>query len=148
MHKTIKKVSEDIENLKFNTAIDAMMALLNEITDNGSLTKADYRTLLILLKPFAPHITEELYQIVGFEGMLNQQSWPVYDEAKCKSAVVEIAVQVNGKIRAKLKVAAEADKESVLAAAKANEKVAQEIAGKQAVKEIVVPGKLVNLVVR
>lgn len=85
---------------------------------------------------------------MGFEGMLNQQSWPVYDEAKCKSAVVEIAVQVNGKIRAKLKVAAEADKESVLAAAKANEKVAQEIAGKQAVKEIVVPGKLVNLVVR
>ena len=148
MHKTIKKVSEDIENLKFNTAIAAMMALLNEITDAGALTKADYRTLLILLNPFAPHITEELYQLMGFEGMLNQQGWPSYDEAKCKAAVVEIAVQVNGKIRAKLEVAADADKESVLAAAKSSEKIAQELAGKQIIKEIVVPGKLVNLVVR
>ena len=148
IHKTIKKVSEDIENLKFNTAIAAMMALLNEITDIGSLTKADYRTLLILLNPFAPHITEELYQQMGFEGMLNQQSWPVYDEEKCRADVVEIVVQINGKIRAKLKVASGADKESMLAAAKNDAKVAQEIAGKQLVKEIVVPGKLVNLVVK
>ncbi len=148
IHKTIKKVSEDIENLKFNTAIAAMMALLNEIADAGKLTKADYRALIMLLNPFAPHITEELYEMMGFEGMLNQQAWPVYDEAKCKAAVVEIAVQINGKIRAKLEIEANAEKDVVLAAAKANEKVAAEIAGKQIIKEIVVPGKLVNIVAK
>ena len=148
IHKTIKKVSEDIENLKFNTAIAAMMALLNDIQDAGSLTKADYRALLILLNPFAPHITEELYELQGFEGMLNEQAWPVYDEAKCKAATVEIVLQINGKIKAKAEVSASASKEELAALAKENEKMQQAMEGKQIVKEIVVPGKLVNFVVR
>ena len=148
IHKTIKKVSEDIENLKFNTAIAAMMALLNDIQDAGSLTKADYRTLLILLNPFAPHITEELYELQGFEGMLNEQAWPSYDEAKCKAATVEIVLQVNGKIKAKVEIDANASKEEMAALAKENEKMQQAMEGKQIVKEIVVPGKLVNFVVR
>ena len=148
IHKTIKKVSEDIENLKFNTAIAAMMALLNDIQDAGSLTKADYRTLLILLNPFAPHITEELYVLQGFDGMLNEQAWPSYDEAKCKAATVEIVLQVNGKIKAKVEVDANASKEEMAALAKENEKMQQAMEGKQIVKEIVVPGKLVNFVVR
>ena len=148
IHKTIKKVSEDIENLKFNTAIAAMMALLNDIQDAGSLTKADYRTLLILLNPFAPHITEELYELQGFDGMLNEQAWPSYDEAKCKAATVEIVLQVNGKIKAKVEVDANASKEEMAALAKENEKMQQAMEGKQIVKEIVVPGKLVNFVVR
>ncbi len=148
IHKTIKKVSEDIENLKFNTAIAAMMALLNDIQDAGSLTKADYRTLLILLNPFAPHITEELYEQLGFGGMLNEQSWPSYDEAKCKAATVEIVLQVNGKIKAKAEIDANASKEEMALLAKENDKMKQAMEGKQIVKEIVVPGKLVNFVVR
>ncbi len=148
IHKTIKKVSEDIENLKFNTAIAAMMALLNDIQDAGSLTKADYRTLLILLNPFAPHITEELYEQLGFGGMLNEQSWPSYDEAKCKAATVVIVLQVNGKIKAKAEIDANASKEEMALLAKENDKMKQAMEGKQIVKEIVVPGKLVNFVVR
>nr|WP_270739353.1 leucine--tRNA ligase [Massilioclostridium coli] len=148
MHKTIKKVSEDIENLKFNTALAAMMSLLNVITATDGITKGELKAFLIMLNPFAPHITEEIYQQVGFEGMLNQQSWVTYDEAKCKDSQVEIAVQVNGKIRDKIVIDAESSKEDALNAAKSSEKVAASMDGKQIVKEIYVPGKLVNIVVK
>ncbi len=147
-HRTIKKVSEDIEHLKFNTAIAAMMSLLNEIQAQDGLTRTDYRTLLMLLNPFAPHITEELYQLNGYEGLLFEQSWPVYDADKCKEDTIEVAVQVNGKIKSKLNLPADCPKEEAVAAAKADSKVQAAIQGKQIVKEIAVPNKLVNIVVK
>lgn len=118
MHRTIKKVTEDIEVLKMNTAIAAMMSLLNEIYDKKSITRGEFKTLLILLNPFAPHITEELWQQCGYEGQLAHAKWPEFDEAKCVEDTVEIAVQVNGKLRAKLTVATGAAKEDAIAAAK------------------------------
>ena len=148
LHRTIKKVSEDIEHMKFNTAIAAMMAFINKVQDAGHLNKAEFRTLLILLNPFAPHITEEMYQNMGFEGMLNEQAWVSYNPEKCVDSTVEIVVQVNGKIKTKLVLAADASQEAAIAEAKKDEKVITAIAGKQIVKEIVVPGKLVNIVVR
>lgn len=147
-HKTIKKVSEDIENLKFNTAIASMMALLNDITATGKINKAEFKTLLILLNPFAPHITEELYQIVGFDGVLNQQKWVEYDEALCVDKSVEIVVQVNGKIKTKLTIPVDADKNTVLELAKKDDKVATSIEGKNLLKQIYVPNKLVNFVAK
>ena len=147
-HRTIKKVSEDIEGLKFNTAIAAMMALLNDITAVGHLNKAEFRSFLIMLNPFAPHITEELWNLSGFEGMVCEQKWVSYDEEKCRENTVEIAVQVNGKIKSKLNLAADCDKETAVSMAKADEKVAAALEGKQIVKEIVVPNKLVNIVVK
>lgn len=148
MHRTIKKVSEDIESLKFNTAIAAMMALLNDIVNTGSINRAEFRDLLIMLNPFAPHITEELYSLLGFDGMLSGQKWVIYDEAKCQDSTVEIAVQVNGKIKARLQVAADIDQKAALETAKADERVAEAIAGKNIVKEIYVPGKLINIVAK
>lgn len=148
MHKTIKKVSEDIEALKFNTAIAAMMALLNDLSDSGAVNRAEYRDLLILLNPFAPHITEELYSVLGYEGRLSAQSWVTYDEAKCKESTVEIVVQVNGRIKAKLNVPADIQKDDALALAKSDARVAELISGKKIVKEIYVPGKLVNIVAK
>ena len=148
MHKTVKKVTQDIEDLKFNTAIAAMMALLNTISENGKINRAEYRTLLILLNPFAPHITEELYSQLGFEGMLNEQSWPAYDESKCVDDTVEIAVQVNGKVKAKIVIASSSEKEQVIAQVKNDDKIRALIEGKTVVKEIYVPGKLVNIVVK
>lgn len=147
-HKTIKKVSEDIESLKFNTAIASMMALLNDITSTGKVNRAEFKTLLILLNPFAPHITEELYQIVGFEGVLNQQKWVEYDEALCVDQTVEIVVQVNGKIKSKLTIPIDADKDIVLDLAKADTKVSSAIDGKNLLKQIYVPNKLVNFVAK
>ncbi len=147
-HQTIRKVTEDIESLKFNTAIAAMMALLNQIQEAGSLTRKEYQVLLLLLNPFAPHITEELWELAGYPGMVCQQKWPVYDEAKCQESAVEIAVQVNGKIKARLELPAGCAKEEALSRAKADERVAAAIAGCQIVKEIVVPDKLINLVVK
>ena len=147
-HKAIKKVSEDIESLKFNTAIATMMALVNDIYATGTVNRAEYRTLLMLLNPFAPHMTEELYEICGFEGVLNAQVWPVYDEALCVDETVEIVVQVNGKIRTKLNIAVGAAQEDVLAQAAAEPKVAEVITGKQIVKQIYVQNKLVNFVVK
>ena len=147
-HKTIKKVSEDIEQLKFNTAIAALMTLLNEITATGSITKGELRLFTLLLDPFAPHVTEEVWSKIGTSGMACQQPWPQYDEEKCKDSTVQIVVQVNGKVRARLDVAADITKEDALAAAKAHEKIAPAVAGKTIVKEIYVPGKLVNLVCR
>ncbi len=148
VYKTIKKVSDDIEAMKFNTAIAAMMTLLNEIGETKAITRGEYRTLLILLNPFAPHITEEIWQNLGFEGRVYQQAWPEFDESKCKDDVIEIIVQLNGKLRDKLKIAADASKEDMLKAAYALEKVSSGIEGKTVVKEIVVPGRLVNIVVK
>ncbi|MCD7799956.1 MAG: leucine--tRNA ligase [Ruminococcus sp.] len=147
-HKTIKKVSEDIEELKFNTAIASMMALLNDITATKCINKAEFKTLLILLNPFAPHITEELYQIVGFDGVLNQQKWVEYDEALCVDQTVEIVVQVNGKIKSKLTIPIDAKKDYVLELAKSDEKVKNSIEGKNLLKQIYVPNKLVNFVAK
>ncbi len=148
MHKTIKKVSEDTENLKYNTAIAAMMALTNEIGSVGSITRGEYKTLLILLNPFAPHITEELWQLAGYKGSVREQRWPEYDEAKTVDAQVEIAVQINGKVRGKLLIPSGISKDEAIAAAKADARVAELIDGKQIVKEIHVPDKLVNIVIR
>ena len=148
MNRTIKKVTEDIDVLKMNTAIAAMMTLINEMYEVPHVTKAELRTLLILLNPFAPHITEEMWQEMGFDGQLAHTKWPTYDAAKCVEATIEIAVQVNGKVRAKIMVAADIGKEDALCAAKTDENVAKEIAGKTICKEIYVPGKLVNLAVK
>ena len=148
-HKTIKKVSEDIESLKFNTAIAALMALMNDITDKGSITKEELKIFTLLLNPFAPHITEEVWEANALgEGLASAAQWPSYDEAKCKDATVEIVVQINGKLRARMQVAADISKEDAIAAAKADSKVAAEIDGKRIIKEIYVPGKLINIVAK
>ncbi len=143
MHQTIKKVSSDYENLKYNTAIAAMMTLLNDFTKKNAITQAEYRTLLVLLNPVAPHITEEIWQNIGAQGRVWQQTWPEYDEAKTVEDTVEIAVQINGKIRATLAIGRNDAKESVIAQAK--EAVADKLTG-TVIKEIYVPGRLVNLV--
>ena len=147
-HQTIKKVSEDIETLKYNTAIAAMMALLNAIDKIGTINRAEYRDLLILLNPFAPHITEEIFEVMGFGGPISSQKWLSYDEAKCKESTVEIAVQINGKIRAKINVDAEISSEDAISLAKADEKVKVELDGKNIIKEMYVKGKLVNIVAK
>ena len=145
MHRTVKKVTEDIDGLKMNTAIAALMTLLNAFADKKSVTRGELRTFLLLLDPFAPHIAEEIWQQQAFGGQAAHAQWPVYDEAKCAEKTVEIAVQVNGKIKAKLTVAADIEKDDALAQAKAAPAVAAALAGKTVVKEIYVPGKLVNL---
>ena len=147
-HKTIKKVSEDIEELKMNTAIAALMALLNDISSKGSINKAEFKTLLILLNPFAPHISEELWVCCGYDGMLNQTTWPKFDESKCVESTIEIVAQINGKIKARLNVPADITSADAIALAKEDTAVAAEIAGKTVVKELYVPKKLVNIVVK
>ena len=148
-HKAIKKVSYDIENLKFNTAIAALMALMNVIVEKGSINKAELSVFTMLLNPFAPHVTEEVWSEMKLgEGMVTEQIWPKYDESKCKDDVIEIVVQVNGKVRARLCVAADIQKDDAIALAKAEDRIAAEINGKNVVKEIYVPGKLVNIVVK
>ena len=148
MHKTIKKVSDDIESMKFNTAIAAMMTLLNEIYNVGSITKKEFRDLLIILNPFAPHVTEELYQMIGCEGVLDEQEWVTYDEALCKDDTIEIVCQINGKVKSKLTIPTDAAKDDIIALAKADEAIVKATEGKNIVKEIYVPNKLVNLVVK
>ena len=147
MNRTIKKVGEDADNLKANTAIAALMTMLNEFYDKG-VNKAEYKTFLALLKPFAPHITEELWQQLGETGLLSVAPWPTYDEAKTVERTVELAVQVNGKLKCTIKLAVDADKQTAIDTAMAEEKVQHAIEGKQIVKQIVVPGKIVNLVVK
>ena len=148
-HKAIKKVSYDIENLKFNTAIAALMALMNVIAEKGSINKAELSVFTMLLNPFAPHVTEEVWSEMKLgEGMVTEQIWPKYDESKCKDDVIEIVVQVNGKVRTRLSVAADIQKDDAIALAKAEDRIAAEINGKNVVKEIYVPGKLVNIVVK
>ena len=148
MHKTIKKVSEDIESMKFNTAIAAMMTLLNDIYDAGSITRKEFRDLLVLLYPFAPHVSEELYQLIGCEGVLSEQEWVTYDEALCVDDMIEIVVQINGKVKTKMNIPADAEKEAVLEQAAADTKIMEATAGKTIIKQIYVPKKLVNFVVK
>lgn len=148
-NRTIKKVGDDIENLKFNTAIAALMALINDITAVGSINKKELSIFSILLNPFAPHVTEEMNQQCALgDDIIAAQKWPEYDESKCVEATVEIAVQVNGKIKAKINIPADCDNETALNAAKADANVAKLIDGMNIVKEIYVKGKLVNIVVK
>ena len=150
MHQTIKKVGADIEGLKMNTAIAQLMTLVNALYDNGGATKAELETVVQLLNPFAPHMTEELWEKLGHSHneQLAYYPWPQYEEAKCVESTVEIAVQVNGKVKARLKVAADIDAAAAIAAAKADPAVAAALEGKQVVKEIYVKGRLVNLAVK
>jgi len=143
MHQTIKKASNDFENLKFNTAIAAMMSLINDFYKKNSVTKGEYKTLIALLNPVAPHITEELWEIIGCEGRVYESKWPVYDEAKTVESTVEIAVQINGKTKVTISIAKDEDKESVLS--KAKEALGSRLSG-SIVKEIYVPGRIVNIV--
>ena len=145
LHQTIKKVSSDFENLKYNTAIAAMMALINEFYKKNSVTKGEYRTLLTLLNPVAPHITEELWQRAGFDGRVYQTVWPEFDEEKTKEATVEIAVQINGKTRATLAIQKDDQKDAVIENAK--KVIADKLTG-SIVKEIYVPGRIVNIVMK
>ncbi len=148
-HKTIKKVGGDIENIKFNTAIAALMALINTIYANGKINKKELSVFAILLNPFAPHVTEEVWETCGLgDGILAEAQWPEYDENKCVDDTIEIVAQVNGKIKAKLNIAADAAQEDVLAQAKAEQKVADAINGMTIVKEIYIKGRLVNIVVK
>ena len=148
MHKAIKKVSEDVEVLKFNTAIAALMSLINDIYATKAVNKSELRTFLSLLYPFAPHIAEEIYEQCGFSGTVDQQTWPEFDEAKCVENTIEIAIQVNGRVRSRINVSADIDKDGALELAKSDEKIANEIAGKNVIKEIYVPGKLINIVAK
>lgn len=146
-HKTIKKVTEDIESLKFNTAIAAMMALLNDINSTGKINRAELKTLLLLLNPFAPHITEEMY-LNSFGEILNEQPWPEYDEKLCVEDTVEIVLQVNGRIKAKMNVVKDGDKEAVLSDALKDERIRESVDGKSIIKQIYVPNKLINFVIK
>ena len=149
IHKTIKKVSEDIENIKFNTAIASLMALMNDINAVGSINKKEYAIFSILLNPFAPHVTEEIWSTCNLgDGMVVDQPWPECDESKCKANEIEIAVQVNGKIKTKLMIPAEAEQAEVVALAKADENVKKSVEGMNIIKEIYVKGRLVNIVVK
>ena len=145
MHQTIKKVSNDFENLKYNTAIAAMMTLLNDFYKKGSITKGELKTLIVLLNPVAPHITEEMWQTIGCEGRVYQQTWPEFDEAKTVESSVEIAVQINGKVKGTLGIQKDDPKDQVIA--KAKEVIADKLTG-NIVKEIYVPGRLVNIVMK
>ena len=151
IHKTIKKVGEDIEALKLNTAIAALMTMVNEFYANG-VTRGDLEYLMLLLSPFAPHMVEEMWELLGFAAktgkMAMQMAWPKYDEAKTVDATREMAVQVNGKLRSTIIVASDADEETVIAAACADEKIKRHMEGMQIVKTIVVKNKLINLILK
>ena len=147
-HKAIKKVSEDIETLKYNTAIATLMSLLNEIYDVGSLSGDELKTFITLLNPFAPHVTEEINELLGSPVMLASTPWPAYDESKCIDETIEIAVQINGKVRARINVPADIDSDSAIAAAKSDEKIKADLDGKTIVKELYVKGRLVNIVAK
>ncbi|MBE6714684.1 MAG: leucine--tRNA ligase [Ruminococcaceae bacterium] len=147
-HKTIKKVTNDIESMKFNTGIAAMMALINDIYDHGSLTVDELKIFASLLCPYAPHLCEEIWESVGGEGLLCLAPWPEYDEAKTVDATIEIAVQISGKLRGTVTISKDADKDTAIAAAKADEKIKAALEGKAIIKEIYVPGKIVNIVAK
>ena len=148
IHKTIKKVGEDFERMKFNTAIAAMMSLVNEIYKNNSVTKGEYMTLITLLNPVAPHMTEELWEMYGGKGFLSIQPWPEYDEEKTKDDEIEIVLQINGKIREKIGISPDLTRDEMCELALSNDKVKSLIEGKEVVKCIAVPGKLINIVVK
>ena len=147
MHKTVKKVTEDIETLKFNTAIAAMMGLLNAADEAGGFNRAEFKTLLIILNPFAPHITEELFETLGF-GILNEQKWAEFDESLCADSTVEIVVQINGKLKGRFNAPAGSDKDALIKLALEQDDVKKLVDGKTIVKQIAVPDKLVNIVVK
>ena len=148
IHRLIKKVTSDIDSMKFNTAIAAMMATVNTIYDIGKITKNELATLATVLSPFAPHVAEEVYSLLGGKGLVSLAKWPEYDEAKCVDDSVELPVQVNGKVRTVITLPKAATKDEILAAVKADEKIISAIDGKTVVKEIVVPGKIINIVVK
>jgi len=147
-HKAIKKVSDDIENMKYNTAIASLMALLNEIYEKGAITKGELKTFLTLVNPFAPHVSEELWEVMNFGGMLAVAPWVSYDESKTVDSTIEVPVQICGKLRATVTIAKDADSATAIAAAKADEKVQEMLDGKQIIKEIYVPGKIINIVAK
>ena len=148
LHKLIKKVTSDIEAMKFNTAIAAMMATLNTVYEVGSITKDELATFAKLLSPFAPHVAEEVYSFLGYDGLISISAWPVYDESKTVDDAIEMPVQVNGKVKAVITIPVNASKDDVLAIVKADSRVVAAIDGKTVVKEIVVPGKIINIVVK
>ena len=148
LHKTIKKVSSDIEDMKFNTAIAALMTLTNDIYNVGKISKEQLHTFIKLLCPFAPHLCEEMWEVTGGEGFLSLASWPTYEEAKTVDAQTEIGVQINGKLRGTVVIPTGADKEEVFAMAKADSRIASLVEGKTFVKEIYVPGRIVNIVAK
>jgi leucyl-tRNA synthetase len=148
MNKCIKKVTEDIEVLKFNTAIAAMMALLNQISDSGSITRGEYKTFLIILNPFAPHVTEELWEMMSYGGMITSQKWPGFDEAKCVDETVGIAVQINGKLKGTITLSPVATQEQAIESVNADAKLTAHLKDKAVVKIIFVKGKLINIVVK
>ena len=148
IHKTIKKVSEDFETLKFNTGIAALMALLNEFNSHGSITKRDFETFLVLLNPVAPHITEELWELIGLEGNLYNTIWPKFDEEKTKDDVIEMPIQISGKVRGKVVVNVTDTQDIVREKALADESISKFIGDKKIVKEIFVMGKIYNIVVK
>ena len=148
INQTIKKVSEDYETLKYNTAIAQLMTLLNEYRAFGEISKADYSVLLLLLYPVAPHITEELWEIIGREGYIHEAAWPVYDEDKLQDDMIELPVQIMGKMRGTIMIPAEADQDMILEILKSSDIYAKHVKGKNIVKVIFVPGRIFNLIVK
>jgi leucyl-tRNA synthetase len=148
MHKLIKKVTQDIDNMRFNTAIAAMMGTINTIYEVGKITKDELTTFAKILSPFAPHIAEEINSLMGNDDLISIAKWPEYDESKTVDDTVELPVQINGKVRSAIMVPKDADKDAVIAIAKADEKISAAIDGKVIIKEIVVPGKIVNIVIK
>ncbi len=148
IHQTIRKVGEDIDNMKFNTAVAALMKLLNVYTDNGKINREDLKVFLILLNPFAPHVTEEIWSSCSFPSQIAKTPWPVYDEEKCVEASVEIPIQINGKVRARITVSASADEKEISAAAHECEGIIKALEGKSIIKEIFVAGKIYNIVAK
>ena len=147
-NRTIKKVTEDIDHLKANTAIASLMSLMNKIYETNEINKAELKAFTILLNPFAPHVTEEMWETINFGGVVTDQKWPEYDESKCKDETIEIVAQVNGKVKAKLNIPADISNDEAIKLAKADEKVAAAIEGKTVIKELYVKGRLVNIVVK
>ena len=147
-HKTIKKVSQDYESMKYNTAIAAMMSAINEIYDSGFITRKELKTLITLLNPIAPHITEEIWEEQKFDGMLNETMWPEWDEAKTVDDEIEMPVQINGKVRGKVIISKDADLAEAKAKANEDENIKKFLEGKTIVKEIYVAGKIFNIVVK
>jgi len=148
MHRSMRKVSEDIERMKFNTAIATMMSMVNEFYNRGKITRGELKSFLILLNPFAPHLTEEMWQINNFGGMLHEQSWVKWDDELAKEDLVAVPVQINGKIRGTISISVDAAQEDAKELALADENIAKYLAGKTVVKEIFVPGKIYSFVVK
>ena len=148
MHKTIKKVSEDFESMKFNTAVASLMELLNEFNDKKSVNKAEFKTFLTLLNPAAPHITEELWEVMEFDGMLNETNWPEWDEEKTVDDTIEMAVQINGKVRGTIVIGKDAEQDEAKAKVLEDERLSEQLEGKNIVKEIYIPGRIFNIVVK